>query len=82
MWVSMPTLPHGFMADHDAACRQHLLNHAKAERKAKVQSDCLTDHLGWKAMAGIEGLGGWRTHLGGLPDLDRPSKLAQPGAAP
>jgi hypothetical protein len=55
------------MADHDATCRQHFLDHAKAEREAKVQPDRLADHLGWEAMAGIAGSGGWRAHFGCLP---------------
>lgn len=62
------------MADHDAACRQHLLDHAQAKREAKVQPHPLADYLGWEAMAGIGRLGGWRTHFGRLPDRGRPAK--------
>src|SRR3954454_632288 len=30
-------LPHALVADDDAACGQHLLDHAQAERKAEIQ---------------------------------------------
>jgi hypothetical protein len=40
-------LPQGLLADDDAACRRHLLEHAQAEREA---------------MAGLGGSGGWRPH--------------------
>ena len=32
-------LPHGLVADNDAPCRQHLFDHAQAEREAKIQPD-------------------------------------------
>src|SRR4051794_18257330 len=34
-------LPDGLVTDHDAACRQHLLDHAQAERKRKYS------HTAW-----------------------------------
>jgi hypothetical protein len=34
-------LPHGFIADHDATCCQHVFDHPKAERKTKIQPDRL-----------------------------------------
>jgi len=43
-------LPHGFMTDHDAAGRHHVLDHAQAEREAKVQPHRLANHLGWEAL--------------------------------
>jgi hypothetical protein len=70
-------LPNGLMADHDAACRQHLLDHAQAKREAKVQPHRLADHLGREAMAGIGGLGGQGTHFGLLPMRAPPAKPGQ-----
>src|SRR5215213_3165436 len=46
-------LPHALVADDDAACRQHLLDHAQAERKAEIQPDRVADDLGRVAVAGI-----------------------------
>ena len=70
-------LPDGLVADHNAACRQHFLDHAQAEREAKVQPHRLADHLGREAMASIGRLGGWQAHSGRLPDRGRPAKTAQ-----
>src|SRR5215217_1176656 len=50
-------LPYGLMAHVDAAGRQHLFHHAKAERKAEVQPHGVADDLAWKAVAGVGGLG-------------------------
>jgi len=60
--------PHGLVADHDPACRQHLLDHAQAEREAEVQPHRLADHLCRKAVSGIEELGSRRADSGRLPD--------------
>src|SRR5215203_5005560 len=46
-------LPHALMADDDAACGQHLLDHAQAEREAEVQPYRVADHLRWETVAGI-----------------------------
>src|SRR3954470_11602318 len=43
-----PPLPHGFVAHHDAAGRQHLFDHAQAQRKAEVEPDGVADDLAWK----------------------------------
>ena len=67
-------LPNGLMADHDAACRHHLLNHTQAEREAEIEPDRLADHLGRKPVTGIGRLGGWWAHSGRLPDRGRPAK--------
>src|SRR5215212_2744764 len=48
-------LPHALMADDDAACGQHLLDHAQAEREAKVQPYGVADNLGREAVPGIAG---------------------------
>jgi hypothetical protein len=41
------------MADLNASCREHLLDHAQAQGKAEVQPDGVADDLGRKAVAGI-----------------------------
>src|SRR4051794_7568094 len=66
-------LAHGLMADRDAASRQHLLHHAKAQRKAEVEPDRVADDLGWKAIAGVGGLGAG-CHAGHLPVPACPAK--------
>ena len=43
------------MAHEDAACGQHLLDHAQAQREAEVQPDRVADDLGREAVAGIAG---------------------------
>src|SRR3954466_10092450 len=50
-------LPHALMADDDAACGQHLLDHAQAEREAEVQLDGMADDIGREAVADIAGRG-------------------------
>ena len=45
------------VADDDAACGQHLLDHAQAEGKAKVDPDRLADDLSRETVAGIAGEG-------------------------
>src|SRR4051794_5847697 len=56
-------LPHALVADDDAACRQHLLDHAQAERKAEIQPNRVADDLGREAVAGIAGANGRRHPL-------------------
>jgi hypothetical protein len=46
--------PHRLVADLNSAGRQHLFNHAQAERKAEVQPDRVADHLGWETVASVE----------------------------
>src|SRR3954447_25988261 len=48
-----PPLPHALLADDDAACGQHLLDHAQAEREAEVQPYRVADHLRWETVAGV-----------------------------
>src|SRR3954462_7343941 len=50
-------LPYGLMAHVDAAGRQHLFDHAQAERKAEVEPPGVADDLAGKAVAGVGGLG-------------------------
>ncbi|MHC2794939.1 hypothetical protein ACVINZ_003951 [Mesorhizobium jarvisii] len=42
------------MRDDDAAGRQHVLNHAQAERKAKVEPYRVRNDLGGKTVATIK----------------------------
>jgi hypothetical protein len=37
-----PPLPHRLVADDDATSRQHLFDHAQAEREAEIEPDCVT----------------------------------------
>src|SRR4051794_23500287 len=53
-------LPHGLVADDDAAGRQHLLDHAQAEREAEVEPDGVADDLRPEPVAGARRSGGWR----------------------
>src|SRR3954447_3418575 len=66
-------LPHALMADDDAACGQHLLDHAQAEREAKVQPYGVADDLGREAVPGIAG-GDRRCHPVWLRHLARHGK--------
>src|SRR3954449_8575984 len=59
-------LPHGLVADDDAAGRQHLFHHAQAQRKAEVQPHGVADDLARKAVAGV-GRVGCGCHAGHLP---------------
>src|SRR4051794_6631310 len=53
-------LPHGLVADGDAAGGQQLLDHPQAEREAEVEPDRVADDLGREAVAGVGRSGGWR----------------------
>jgi hypothetical protein len=46
-------LPHGLMADQDAAGSQHFLDHPQTERKPNVQPDGMADHFSRKAVTGL-----------------------------
>src|SRR3954453_13545419 len=61
-------LSYGLVADDDAACGQHLLDHAQAEREAEVQPNRVADDLGRKAVASVAGEGR-RRHPVRLPAL-------------
>ncbi len=64
-------LPHSLIADDDAACSQHLLDPAQAEREAEIQPDRMADDLGGEAIAGIAGKGRrrYRVRLPALPPI-------------
>ena len=53
-------LPHGFVADNDAAGGQQLLHHAKTEREAEIQPHRMTDDLGREPMPGVASASGCR----------------------
>ena len=48
-------LPHGFVADDDAAGGQQLLNRAQPEREAEVQPDGMADDFGREAIPRVAG---------------------------
>src|SRR5215210_420161 len=66
-------LAHGLVAHVDAAGRQHLLDHAQAQRKAEGEPHGVADDLARKAVAGVGGLGGG-CHAGHLPVPAFPAK--------
>src|SRR3954447_974744 len=46
-------LPYGLMAHVDAAGRQHLFDHAQAQRELEIEPHGVADDLAWKAVTGI-----------------------------
>ena len=60
-----PPLAHRLVGYANPASCQHLLDHAKAQRKSEIQPNGVADHLGRKAMATIERVTGDRhgTHF-------------------
>jgi hypothetical protein len=46
-------LPHGFVADDDAAGSEQLLHHAETKREAEIEPYGVADNLGRKPIAGI-----------------------------
>src|SRR5215472_19375812 len=76
-------LPHGFVADNNAARGQQLLHHAKTERKAEIQPHGMCDDLGREPISGVAGPDGCR-HPTRLPTLTRWRKCPQlpPSEAP
>ena len=54
--------PDRLVGDDDAAGRQHVLDHAQAEREAEVQPHCMRDDLGGKTMAAVERITGNLRH--------------------
>lgn len=42
------------MGDDDAARRQHVLDHAQAEWKSKIEPDRVSNHFGGKAVVAIQ----------------------------
>src|SRR3954447_10837716 len=75
-------LPHGLVADRNAAGGQQLLDHPQGEREAEVEPDRVTDDLGREAVAGVGRSGGWR-HPGpiaGSPACAQPTTSQLDGA--
>src|SRR3954470_14820758 len=48
-------LPHRLVADENVASRQHLLDHAQAQREPEIQPDRVADDFGRKPVAGVAG---------------------------
>src|SRR5207244_805184 len=61
-------LPHGFVADDDAAGSEQLLHHAETKREAEIKPYGVADDLGRKPIAGIAGASE-RRHPTRLPIL-------------
>src|SRR5271166_1554976 len=70
-------LPDRLIGDRDAASRQHLLNHAQAQREPEIEPDRVTDQLRRVAMASINRVSG-RRHLGQISDRLGPAKPDAP----
>ena len=49
-------LAHGLVSHTNPSCREHLLDHAKAQGKPEVEPNGMADDLGRKAIAVIEGI--------------------------
>src|ERR1700741_3051280 len=60
-------LSYGFMADDDAAGRQHLLHHAQAQWEPKIEPYRIADDLSRVSIAGINWVSR-RRHPARLPD--------------
>ena len=72
------------MADDDAARGQHLLDHAQAEREAKIEPDGVADDLRRVSIAGVNWVSR-RRHPARLPDQlgsTKPALGQLDGAAP
>ena len=59
-------LPHCLMADQDASGREHLLDHAEAERETEVQPNSMADHFSREAVANVTRMTG-RLHPSHMP---------------
>src|SRR6201981_1702997 len=68
-------LPDRLIGHRDAASRQHLLNHAKAERNPKMQPSPLADDPSRLPIAGVNRVS-MRRHPARLPDKPLPTKPA------
>src|SRR6202047_1748784 len=68
-------LPDRLVRHRDAAGGQHLLDHAQAQRKPKIQPDCVADDLSRVAMAGVNRVSR-RPHPARLPDQPGPHQAS------
>ena len=66
-------LPHGLVADRDAAGGEDLVHMAQAQREAEVEPDGVADDLGREPVAGVAGRGR-RCHPARLPGPVHPGK--------
>jgi hypothetical protein len=70
-------LPHGLVADDDAAGRQQLLNQAQPEREAEMEPGGVADDLGREPVTGVARAGGGR-HAARLRPHPRRGKPGRP----
>ena len=56
----LPPLAHALVGHANSAGRQHLLDHAQAQRKPEIEPNRVDDHLRRKAVAAIERITGCR----------------------
>src|ERR1700752_22678 len=68
-------LPDRLIGHRDTASRQYLFDHAKAERKPKIQPYRVADDLSRVPIAGVKGVS-MRLHPARLPDKPLPTKPA------
>ena len=76
-------LPDRLVGDRDAASRQHLLNHAQAQREPEIQPDRVADELGRSSDSQHkEGLGGVviQTQIPDYPGSAKPEAAQLDGA--
>src|SRR5208337_3550317 len=75
-------LPDRLVCDRDAASRQHLLNHAQAQREPEIQPDRIADELGGIAIASIERVSGRRhpAQISDYPGSAKPEAAQLDGA--
>jgi hypothetical protein len=45
-----------FVANVNAAGGEHFLDHPQAERKSKIEPNCMRNLIGWEAMSAVEGI--------------------------
>src|SRR4051812_43574164 len=70
-------LPDRLVGHRDAARRQHLLDHAQAQREAEIEPHRIADEFSRIAIAGVKRISG-RRHSARIPDH---RQLAKPDAA-
>ena len=66
-------LPDRLVGDQDAAGRQHLFDHAQAQREPEIQPDRIADELGGVAIASVKRVSG-RRHSGQISDHPNSAK--------
>src|SRR5271165_4875192 len=76
-------LPDRLVCDRDAASRQHLLDHAQAQREPEIQPDRIADELGGIAIACIKRVSGRRhpAQISDYPGSAKPEAAQLDGAS-